>query len=192
MASEHQELITESFIDENWIRTYGLGEYNALDYFACSQFYDVSCNNEILKMQRRSLSNLLNMKGIEYVIGKRFLKCEPFLFIIVKQQRHSENQVDIIAKYYILDKIIYECPSLKSLFTSRLNSFSFHANSALKLLKENILDESSSVENSNVDNDVNQSAIAQKEEAGRQNMPSECIAFSELKECVDKATSLFS
>ena len=133
---EHVDQIEECFVDHEWVKVYGLGAHNALDYFACSQFYEVSCNNEILKMQRRDLSSLKSMKGIEYVLDRRFPDHEPFLFLIVKQNRLSETEVNSVARYYILDKVIYESPSLKALFKSRISAFNFHATRALNFLQD--------------------------------------------------------
>jgi mediator of RNA polymerase II transcription subunit 6 len=43
------------FRDVSWLQANGgaLGRDNALEYFAQSQFYDRTCNNEVLKMQAR-------------------------------------------------------------------------------------------------------------------------------------------
>lgn len=68
-ANEH-ELYAASFVDLNWVKCWGLGKENALDYFACSQFYDLKCNNEKLRMQNRPLSDLAKMVGIEYVLER--------------------------------------------------------------------------------------------------------------------------
>ena len=47
-----------SWVDSSWLPA--LSSANVLDYFAerTNPFYDRSCNNEILRMQRRSLEHL--------------------------------------------------------------------------------------------------------------------------------------
>jgi mediator of RNA polymerase II transcription subunit 6 len=42
-----------------------LGPHNVLDYFSerSNPFYDRTCNNEVLKMQRASPEQLTNMQG---------------------------------------------------------------------------------------------------------------------------------
>ena len=92
---------------------------------ACSQFYDLSCNNEKLRMQNRDLKGLVNMVGLEYVLelNEEVRKHQPFLFIICKQRRVSPNQIVKLAKYYVLDMIIYQAPNLHSLFLSRVSKF---------------------------------------------------------------------
>jgi hypothetical protein len=66
---------------------YGLSAHNALDYFAQSDFYDKSCNNEHIKMQHQPLEALLKMTGLEYALLKT--GHEPHLFVVVKQRRDS-------------------------------------------------------------------------------------------------------
>mmetsp|Transcript_7200 Transcript_7200/g.8265 ORF Transcript_7200/g.8265 Transcript_7200/m.8265 type:complete len:199 (-) Transcript_7200:50-646(-) len=133
-ANEH-ELYAASFVDLNWVKCWGLGKENALDYFACSQFYDLKCNNEKLRMQNRPLSDLAKMVGIEYVL-ERNEEHEPFLFVVVKQRRSSETQALKIAKYYILDKVIYQSPNLHTLFQSRLEKFCNHVQKAFDFISE--------------------------------------------------------
>lgn len=107
-----------SFSNEEWIRAFGLGPHNALDYFALSPFYDTSCNNEVVKMQGLSLEHLDKMTGLEYRLlysGK-----EPLLFIVVKQIRVSPSSQRVKEMFYILDKQIYSSPNLHRLILSRV------------------------------------------------------------------------
>lgn len=51
---------------------------------------DRTCNNEVLKMQRVSADQLVNLQGIEYCL---LHVQEPILYVIRKQKRHSPTQV---------------------------------------------------------------------------------------------------
>lgn len=46
-------LLEVSFKDLAWLHAYGLTPHNALEYFSLSQFYDRTCNNEVVKMQTK-------------------------------------------------------------------------------------------------------------------------------------------
>lgn len=112
-----------------------------MDYFSekTNPFYDRTCNNEIVKMQRQSLDQLKyvhpekkmleleitnneicifsNMNGIEYIL----LHVQgPILYVIRKQHRHSPSDVTPIADYYIIAGTVYQAPDLASVFNSRL------------------------------------------------------------------------
>uniref|UniRef100_F6VLH4 Mediator of RNA polymerase II transcription subunit 6 n=1 Tax=Ciona intestinalis TaxID=7719 RepID=F6VLH4_CIOIN len=92
-----------------------------LDYFSgrSNPFYDRTCNNETIKMQRLSLAHLENMVGVEYIL---LHEQEPILYVIRKQRRHSPNQVTIIADYYVIAGTVYQAPDLASVCNSRLVS----------------------------------------------------------------------
>jgi len=97
-----------------------LSSATVLDYFANSSnpFYERNCNNEVLKMQRMSMDQLVNMKGTEYVVLHAL---EP-LFVIRKQIRHSPMQVSPLADYYIIGGTAYQAPDLCSVINSRVLS----------------------------------------------------------------------
>ena len=105
-----------SWVDSAWIPV--LNQNNVLDYFSerTNPFYDRTCNNEILKMQKlgvadvqltnMQVSPLLNsfvrfwgeprinkpslLKGPEYCL---LHVQEPILYVVRKQIRHSPTQV---------------------------------------------------------------------------------------------------
>ncbi len=62
MTNEH--LLSISWHDSAWIPI--LGPHNVMDYFSerSNPFYDRTCNNEVLKMQRASPEQLTNMQGM--------------------------------------------------------------------------------------------------------------------------------
>lgn len=51
-----------------------------MDYFSdkSNPFYDRTCNNEIVRMQRQTMDNLNNMTGVEYVL---LHVQEPILYV---------------------------------------------------------------------------------------------------------------
>ena len=106
-----------SWVDSAWIPV--LNQNNVLDYFSQrnNPFYDRTCNNEILKMQKlgvadvqltnMQVSPLLNsfvrcseprinqpslLKGPEYCL---LHVQEPILYVVRKQIRHSPTQVPV-------------------------------------------------------------------------------------------------
>jgi len=113
-----EDLAAVAFLDDNWIRVNGLSAHNALDYFALSPFYDNRSNNEVLRVQNLGLELLQTMKGLEF----RLLATgrEPVLFVVVKQERISERRTNRQALYYILDKTIYQAPTLHRVLQTRL------------------------------------------------------------------------
>ena len=104
-----------SWVDSAWIPV--LNQNNVLDYFSerTNPFYDRTCNNEILKMQKLGVADvqLTNMQVSllnpfvrfcdEHLNNKPFLVkgpeyCllhvqEPILYVVRKQIRHSPTQV---------------------------------------------------------------------------------------------------
>ncbi|RIB21843.1 MED6 mediator sub complex component-domain-containing protein [Gigaspora rosea] len=99
--------------DLDWILAQpdGLNSNNVLSYF------------ETLKMQTRfnDLKDLImplkKMKGIEFqVVQER----PPALWVIRKQNRLSEWEVNLVATYYILNYNIFQAPSLYSIIGNRV------------------------------------------------------------------------
>ncbi|XP_046343546.1 mediator of RNA polymerase II transcription subunit 6-like isoform X2 [Haliotis rufescens] len=106
-----------SWYDSAWIPL--LNQSNVLDYFSerSNPFYDRTCNNEIIKMQRLGVEHLSNMTGLEYIL---LHVQEPILYVIRKQFRQSPTQVSPLAMYYIIGGIVYQAPDLGSVVNSRL------------------------------------------------------------------------
>ena len=119
--------LTISWVDSSWIPH--LSSENVMTYFSDRRnpFYDATCNNEVLKMQQRSLDQLANMPGIEYCL---LYVQEPILYVIRKQNRHSPTHVTPISDYYIVAGTIYQAPDLGSVVNSRLLSAVSHLQSA--------------------------------------------------------------
>uniref|UniRef100_A0A4W2H963 Mediator of RNA polymerase II transcription subunit 6 n=1 Tax=Bos indicus x Bos taurus TaxID=30522 RepID=A0A4W2H963_BOBOX len=110
-------LLGISWVDSSWIPILNSG--SVLDYFSerSNPFYDRTCNNEVVKMQRLTLEHLNQMVGVEYIL---LHAQEPILFIIRKQQRQSPTQVIPLADYYIIAGVIYQAPDLGSVINSRV------------------------------------------------------------------------
>jgi mediator of RNA polymerase II transcription subunit 6 len=138
---EVDEYAHVSFKDSAWIQTFGLNVATALDYFSTSQFYDRTCNNEVLKMQTK-FNNLeeMNMElsrmvGIEYVVAHMQ---EPILYIIRKQRRVDLHTVIPIESYYILDGSIFKAPSLYDCLSTRIANCSQHLQNMLSSARSHV------------------------------------------------------
>ncbi|XP_026674286.1 mediator of RNA polymerase II transcription subunit 6 isoform X2 [Ceratina calcarata] len=102
-----------------------------MDYFSerSNPFYDRTCNNEIVKMQRLSPDQLQNMTGLEYIL----LHVQaPILYVIRKQHRHTPTAASPLADYYIIAGVVYQAPDLASVVSSRLLSTVHHLQSAFE------------------------------------------------------------
>ncbi|CAN7979265.1 unnamed protein product, partial [Ixodes persulcatus] len=106
-----------SWHDTAWIQALEPG--NVMDYFSerSNPFYDRTCNNEIVKMQRLSADQLSQMTGLEYIL---LHAQEPILYVVRKQHRHSPSQVTPLADYYVLAGVVYQAPDLGAVLNSRL------------------------------------------------------------------------
>ncbi len=118
-----------SWHDSNWIPV--LTPHNVMDYFSerSNPFYDRTCNNEVLKMQRASPDQLHNMTGVEFCL---LHVQDPILYVVRKQHRHSPQHVTPIADYYIVAGTVYQAPDLGSVLNSRLISTVNHLGAAFE------------------------------------------------------------
>lgn len=118
-----------SWHDTAWIQA--LEPCNVMDYFSerSNPFYDRTCNNEIVKMQRLSTDQLSQMTGLEYIL---LHAQEPILYVVRKQHRHSPTQVTPLADYYVLAGVVYQAPDLGSVLNSRLLATVHQLQSALE------------------------------------------------------------
>ncbi|KAJ3659592.1 hypothetical protein Zmor_011275 [Zophobas morio] len=118
-----------SWHDSAWIPI--LNTSNVMDYFSerSNPFFDRTCNNEIVKMQRLTPDQLQNMTGLEYVL---LHVQEPILYVIRKQHRHTPQQATPIADYYIIAGVVYQAPDLASVLNSRLLSTVHHLQSSFE------------------------------------------------------------
>lgn len=112
-----QDLLGTTWHDSAWIPHLNLN--NVMDYFCdlANPFYDRTCNNENIKMQRLGADQLSAMTGVEYVL---LHAQDPILYVIRKQYRQSSTQVSPLADFYIVAGKIYQAPDLASVVNSRL------------------------------------------------------------------------
>ena len=105
-------LMHTSWHDPAWIPS--LSTHNVMDYFSqnTNPFYERTCNNEVLKMQRVGMQgagpidqHLPSMVGIEYML---LCAQDPILYVVRKQQRHSPTHVTTLADYYIIAGVVYQ------------------------------------------------------------------------------------
>ncbi|CAH1791863.1 unnamed protein product, partial [Owenia fusiformis] len=127
--ADRDNLLSVSWHDSAWIPM--LNAQNVMDYFSerSNSFYDRTCNNEIIKMQRLNPEQLNNMTGVEYIL---LHVQEPILYIVRKQHRHSPNQVTALTDYYIIAGVVYQAPDLGSVVSSRLLNATFNLQSSFE------------------------------------------------------------
>ena len=156
MSSTDNSKISEnplyvSWCDSAWIPV--LSQSNVMDYFTerTNPFYDRTCNNEVLKMQKLGVldAQLTNMQGTEYCL---LHVQEPILYVIRKQTRHSPTQVTSrdgpsypyshllqvtpVTDYYIIAGVIYQAPDLGSVLNSRILTGVGHLQKAFQEARE--------------------------------------------------------
>jgi len=126
-----ENLLSISWHDSAWIPI--LNQANVMDYFTerSNPFYDRTCNNEVLKMQKLGVADvqLQNMQGTEYQL---LHVQEPILYVVRKQIRHSPTQVTPVSDYYILAGVVYQAPDLGTLLNSRIVSAVSHLQSGFE------------------------------------------------------------
>jgi len=124
-----------SWCDSAWIPV--LNQSNVMDYFTerTNPFYDRTCNNEVLKMQKLGVldAQLTSMQGTEYCL---LHVQEPILYVIRKQHRHTPTQVTPISDYYIIAGVIYQAPDLGSVLNSRILTGVGHLQKAFEEARE--------------------------------------------------------
>ncbi|XP_037958815.1 mediator of RNA polymerase II transcription subunit 6 [Teleopsis dalmanni] len=118
-----------SWHDSSMIAT--LNGQNVMDYFCrkSNPFYERTCNNETIRMQRLSMEHLVNMVGVEYIL---LHVAEPILYVVRKQHRHSQTNTTPMADYYIIAGTIYKAPDLGNVVNSRILNTVNHLQSAFE------------------------------------------------------------
>jgi len=131
MAQQHegQDLTGISWVDLAWISQFPLNRDTVLAYFSNSPFYEKTCNNEVLKMQKLNADTIKDMRGIEYALVPAI--GEPNVFVIRKQLRESRQKVLPIATYYIIDGVVYQAPNIYNNLSSRMMKSIYYMQDAL-------------------------------------------------------------
>lgn len=115
-SSNGEDLTDVVWIDSQWLSTFPLNQSTALHYFSLSQFYDRTCNNELINMQHLDISLLSTMAGTEYSVAN---PC-PGLFVITKSRRTiTPASLQTLAVYYIHEGCVYQAPTMHAVLTAR-------------------------------------------------------------------------
>jgi mediator of RNA polymerase II transcription subunit 6 len=124
--------------DKVWLSYFPLNEATALDYFSLSQFYDRSCNNELVKMQRLDPALMTTMDGIEY---KLLGQSSDSLFRVSKSRRTvtPKPAVTLLAVYYILNGNVYQAPTAHAVLSSRVLQSLHHLRKSFDTLQKHSL-----------------------------------------------------
>ncbi|KAK1860039.1 hypothetical protein I4F81_002631 [Pyropia yezoensis] len=112
--------------DKTWLSYLSLNATTALDYFSLSPFYDPTCNNELVKMQRLDPATILpTMTGVEYAVEPVPADREPArIYIVHKVYRSGPGAGDVtpLATFYIDAGGIYQAPSVAGVLGCVLRS----------------------------------------------------------------------
>lgn len=126
----------------------------ALDYFAQSQFYDRTCLNEELKMQlnlspQDRAEKLKRLPGVLYLLDEERTQelpptpTEPAhaLYVVRKVKRTlgpgpPASRETTLRFYYILDRVVFEAPSLAAVLRARMLTLSWHLREAFALCEK--------------------------------------------------------
>eukprot|EP00937_MAST-01D_sp_MAST-1D-sp2_P002256 g2256.t1 len=140
---ENDEFGTTFNPPHSWNCTHPLNRNTALDYFAHKDnpFYDRTCNNEMIRMQGVPLSQLRLMTGLEYGLMTVDEPGHiPGVYVIAKQYRSSEHEVELLALYYIAGHppVIFRAPDVHRVAMARLDVCAFHALAAHKVLRAGV------------------------------------------------------
>ena len=153
-ADQEPDLTGVMWNDKIWLTHNPLTSETALAYFSLSQFYDPTCNNEIIRMQRLDPSLLSRMAGIEYVVSH---SQPPSLFVITKQKRSIDSTtastqpsqpqkttdgkdakftVRPLAVYYISNGNVYQAPNTYQVLNSRISQSLYWIRKAFDIVQE--------------------------------------------------------
>lgn len=132
MPTNHTDLVGTVWRDDMWLSNYPLNHHTAVDYFACSPFWDPGCSNVRARLEQRALTGL---QGIEYTLDS----CqEPHLFVICKQERQSADAAVPLMFYYILDGSVYQTPTIHGVLSARLSRCMYSVQSAFLRLQKDL------------------------------------------------------
>lgn len=133
MAEEEEDLTGVMWQDRTWLNIFPLNESTALDYFSMSQFYDRTCNNELVKMQNLDPVLLQTMPGLEYKLTN---VPAPNLFIITKSRRTiTPPSLEPLATYYIHEGNVYQAPTIHAVLSTRIMQSLHHLRAAFDTMQ---------------------------------------------------------
>lgn len=124
------------------LQIYHIHSNTILPYFHQSPFYDQSSNNAILWGQAFSNANMFHlvqtreafegrlktMSGLEFIVAQEPSEMAPDtgtgVWVINKQHRRKrhgmEDEVTVLATYYVVGEHIYMAPSMADILNSRI------------------------------------------------------------------------
>lgn len=133
---DKDDLTTVMWNDKMWLSRFPLNEQTVMTYFALSQFYDPSCNNEQIRMQNLDPVLLQTMAGIEYKLTG---SPAPGLFIVTKSRRTlTPPKLEPLATYYIHDGNVYQAPSIHAILSSRMLQSLHHLRGAFETMQNSV------------------------------------------------------
>ncbi|EME29637.1 Mediator of RNA polymerase II transcription subunit 6 [Galdieria sulphuraria] len=132
-ASLVEDLAHLSWRDNWFLANFPLTQETVLDYFSGSPFYDPSCNNEQIRMQKLDPEVLYNLVGTEYMVTNQQ---EPVFFVVEKVYRYNREETKTLQVFYIIQGTVYQAPSLRSLLLSRLSESFFHISESFESLQQ--------------------------------------------------------
>lgn len=134
-----------SWEDRRWWSG-ALHRHSALEYFAGSPFYDRTCLNEQLRMQKTLTpediaDKLRRLPGIVYLLDEPRTEEVPpsgdepahTLYVIRKLRRDTKQKEVSLRWYYILDGLVYEAPTLEAIVRARVLKVAWHLHEAWAL-----------------------------------------------------------
>jgi len=116
-----------------------LNRFTVMHYFELSPFFDRNSNNMIAR--RKNLDpaapGVLDTlpPGIEYVVE---LDQGPNLFVIRKQLRRDATNSTTLALYYVLDRMVYQAPTLYAALSSRVRRCLWNLQEGFARLKKDL------------------------------------------------------
>jgi mediator of RNA polymerase II transcription subunit 6 len=181
MPSDSSEPLTwVSFRDVSWLQAFPLTEESIFAYLALSQFYDRTCNNEVVYMQTRYTNQtgaplpqtvlrerLQNMVGIEYILKEAK---PPGYFLIQKVYRSSPTNFSLLAETFVVNGTIYQSPSLESILHFRLGSIVDNLGKAWNYCNKFALPDIATNSIKTRPDDANEEPVHPKDAAGVQEM----------------------
>eukprot|EP00965_Chrysotila_dentata_P065898 2182837-Pleurochrysis_carterae.AAC.2 len=120
-----------SWEDKAWLQAFPLNQTTVLDYFSHSQFYDRTCINEQVKMQRGLTAEdmedmVVRMSGVECAAR------DHDTHQVRTYRPSSTPQLTPDRYYYVLDGVAYEVPSVHAVLSERLMRLGWLLNSAFE------------------------------------------------------------
>jgi len=129
-----------------WLEKFPLNRNTVLDYFKFSDFYDRTCNNELIIQQNVDPAKIKTLTGIEYELDADIAKDDSY-YLLRKQHRDSPRSVRVLSWYYVVNDeqpggtgplrgTVFPLPDLHAVLRMNLTTSMFYVNSAFKELSE--------------------------------------------------------